>query len=287
MQYLDTAMSALQAFVDNSGSGGDSEWFVLAGYLASASQWDAFNTEWQRALDLQPQIRYFKSSEAESLKRQFGGFTREQSRSKIDLLIKVIQKNIELALSVRVRQKNYDEIIKSNVPPEWDNAYYFLFPAFIAAATSIEKYFGSGSSIEFIFDSQEQFEKPSRKLYQQMLEMRHFAGRVSDVIYRDEKKELPLQAADLVAWQTRRFVCVPTEPRRSHFDECRRCAQSPYTYVISRPDLHEMMEAINREANRFALRNNIPVDIPLWEYRRRVRRILRGKASKAEVLPER
>jgi hypothetical protein len=54
------------AFVDDSGSGGDSAYYVLAGYVASKDEWGAFIEDWQSVLDLPPQMKYFKMSEAES-----------------------------------------------------------------------------------------------------------------------------------------------------------------------------------------------------------------------------
>lgn len=59
------------AFVDDSGSGGDSPYFVLAGYAACESAWTTFLPHWQSVLDLPPKLEYFKMSEAESLKGQF------------------------------------------------------------------------------------------------------------------------------------------------------------------------------------------------------------------------
>jgi hypothetical protein len=65
------------AFVDDSGSGGDSLFSVLAGYSATEPTWAAFWRDWQDALDLDPKIAYFKMSEAESRKGQFEGFCSE------------------------------------------------------------------------------------------------------------------------------------------------------------------------------------------------------------------
>ena len=58
----------LKAFIDDSGSGGDSEWYVLAGYLGTIQGWDSFDAQWMDILNRHPRIAYFKSSEAESLR---------------------------------------------------------------------------------------------------------------------------------------------------------------------------------------------------------------------------
>jgi Protein of unknown function (DUF3800) len=58
----------LKAFIDDSGSGGDSPWFVLAGYVGTVEAWDAFEQSWRTVLDVSPKLEYFKASEAESLR---------------------------------------------------------------------------------------------------------------------------------------------------------------------------------------------------------------------------
>ena len=109
-------VTMLRAFVDDSGSGGDSPWFVLGGYVAGVSDWNAFDPEWRAATNAQPRIGYFHAAEAESLKGEFSGFTASQRSAKIDKLIDVIVKYARQAIHVRVRQKDYDEIIKAHVP---------------------------------------------------------------------------------------------------------------------------------------------------------------------------
>ena len=64
----------IRAFVDDSGSGGDSRYFVLAGYSATVPTWERFVDDWQVVIDATPAIKYFKMAEAESLKGEFQGF---------------------------------------------------------------------------------------------------------------------------------------------------------------------------------------------------------------------
>ena len=54
---------ALRAFVDDSGSGGELPWFVLAGYLGTVEAWDAFDAPWRAILDRPPKLDYFKHSD--------------------------------------------------------------------------------------------------------------------------------------------------------------------------------------------------------------------------------
>ena len=174
-------------------------------------------------------MSYFKGSEAESLRPdgQWAGVTLEQRNAKIDALIEVIQRCATAAISVRVRQKDYDEIIKSSVPPEWDDAYHYLFPTFLAATLKAETDFGAGQSVEFVFDASQRLDKKSAMQYGQIRDTGGFDGRIANVLFRDEEQFLPLQAADLLAWQTRRFLSVTNEPRRPHFDGSARESEKP------------------------------------------------------------
>ena len=261
-------VTMLKAFVDDSGSGGESPWFVLAGYVGTVEGWDAFDPQWRAALDAPPRIQYFKGHEAESLRPdgQWSGVTKEERDKKIDALVEIIHRYAHRAIYIRVRQKDYDDIIKEYVPCEWDNAYYYLFQCFVAAAMATEKYLGSGDPLDFVFDSHESFQKPSERLYGYMQCMEQFAGRIINVSYRDEKRFLPLQAADLLAWQVRRFFCRPNEPRRLHFDRATTCSQPSYSYVMGKTDLKDVATALEQGVKNMAASLGIPVElVKTWE----------------------
>ncbi len=241
----------MKAFIDDSGSGGDSPWYVLAGYLGTADAWDRFDKPWLKVLDGPPRIEYFKSSQAERLHStgQWKGITAQERDERIDSLIKIIGNHASQPFCVRLQQKDYDEVIKAWVPPMWQNPYYFLFIGFLSSVTSTYKYLGGAKQIEFIFDSNNQVDSPSLDLYKQVAHFEQFAGKIKDIHYEDEKIYLPLQAADLIAWQIRRRHCV-TEPPRKHFDAAIGCTPMPlFEHIISRDQLHELGESMDKNAS--------------------------------------
>jgi hypothetical protein len=61
-------MVMLQAFVDDSGSDPASRMFILAGFAATVPQWEHFSDEWQRVLDTEPSIAYYKNNQVYELK---------------------------------------------------------------------------------------------------------------------------------------------------------------------------------------------------------------------------
>jgi hypothetical protein len=137
---------------------------------------------------------------------------------------------------------------------------FFLFAGFITSAVALEKNFGQHKPIDFVFDSDERFENPSKILYGQMMDMNYFAGRIVNVHYEDDKEFLPLQAADLLAWQVRRAFCFPNEPRRGHFDSARACVQPHYAYIMSRKKLEQLHEAMEKRARAYAESLGVPLE---------------------------
>jgi len=270
--YARLCVTVLKAFVDDSGSGGDSPWYVLAGYIGTAEAWDSFEGEWLLALkEPSPKLEYFKASEAESLRPdgQWAGVNEEDRDSKLDALIGVIQNRARIAIHLRAKQADYDEVVRGAVAPKFDNPYFFLFGGIITAMVGMVKNFGQNEPIEFVFDSMDRkrFENPSLLVYGELQNRAYFSGRIANVLYRDDKAFLPLQAADLLAWQVRRAFCpsVPTEPRRRHFDTAQQCAQPPFSYEMTRKDLLDWVADMDRAAIEHALSLGISLeDLQAW-----------------------
>jgi hypothetical protein len=265
--YSSYSVTVLKAFIDDSGSGGDSEWYVLAGYLGTVDGWNSFHDQWKQVLLEHPRIEYFKSSEAESLRSdgQWAGVSKEQRDAKIDRLIEVVGRCSRRAICARMRQRVYDELVKGEIPPVWDSPYYFLFPSVIAASINIERLDGEADPVDFVFDSDEKHEKGSKRLLPSLLPMQSYYGSLVNMIYGDEKKVLPLQAADLLAWQTRRAFSVPSEPRRRHFDAARNSPpEEPHEFIMTRSMVKSMIQEIRERAANLAPSLGRSPDVRTW-----------------------
>ena len=157
----------LKAFIDDSGSGGDSTWVVLAGYIASAETWDAFQGQWLDVLREAPYIETFHSSEAESLRPDglWSGISKEERDWKIDRLIDVIHKCQLQPVSVRMRQSNYDAVMKGNAPKIWDNPYYVLFNLLVnQLSVLVPDRFPDSGRLQIVFDNHEKYRKTAKIL---------------------------------------------------------------------------------------------------------------------------
>lgn len=257
----------LKAFIDDSGSGGDSPWYVLAGYLGTVEGWHAFDDQWTDVLHQNPRIEYFKSSEAESLRGggQWASVGKDQRDAKLDALIDVIARCARRAVCARMRQCDYNDFVKGEIPPAWDSPYYFLQTFVIGAAINIERIDGESESVEFVFDHDQKHEKRARKMLPALMPMQSMYGSLVNVSYKADQDSPPLQAADLVAWQIRRFFSVK-EPRRKHFDSAQRSLpKEPHTFVVDRVMVKAMITDMSERAAQLADSLGRSPDLTMWK----------------------
>lgn len=231
------------AFVDDSGSGGDSRFYVLGGYVASIAEWQGFAERWQEVLDLEPRLEYFKMSQAESLRGNFLGFTAVQRDERVSRFIDVIMAHDLREASVAIPHAEFCEVLEPLLLKAHSSPYYFAFVAMVTALSGYYRHGGlSREIVDFVFDIQQGKQTRMESLYGS------FRGwypkwQLGNVHYRTDQDSLPLQAADLIAWHTRRFLCAGegtrNELKRLHADRSRW-----YRRILKRKDLAEGARAI-------------------------------------------
>lgn len=228
------------AFIDDSGSGGDSLFYILAGYSAPESTWAAFWPDWQSALALAPKLEYFKMSEAESLKGQFAGFSPEERTKRVNEFIDVILDHDLQEASIGISAPAYQEIFYPIMHRSHASPYYLALIGMVSALAGINRYSGSSELTDFIFDEQVGMQTRAVRMYVGI--KRHFPERqFGRIAFKSDREMIALQAADLIAWQNRRFRCTLDEPLR---DELRRLhsGRPPFKSTIARSDLQHLAD---------------------------------------------
>ena len=205
----------LQAYIDESFDHEEGV-FVLGGYVSPVGKWSAFAPEWEEILpyaglrDEDGQY-YFKMS---SLAARDGGIARSQA------FFNIIDRHCELPISVMFYKKHLENAIArldvTNITIDWNcwrNPYTFAFGALLGMFHQpsnlqlMDRVVSEKGPVDFIFDDRSDkaallaawdsnlaiMDPATRKLY----------GASS--VFRDEKKYLPLQAADFWVWWRRKW----------------------------------------------------------------------------------
>jgi len=215
----------LRAYVDDSGSDLQGPVYILTGYVSDVDSWENFALDWCQALHASPAIDYFKMQEAESRKEQFEGWADQAIEAKVLSLIPIACKYAKRRVECIFWQEHYDlahawflvqiqkqmsPLVFSQVERIFSNPYFLAFCLIMSDYAIRMEGEKSNEITDFVFDSQGKLGRSCVKWWKRMNDLIPFMQYQRHIphepIHRDEKIFLPLQAADLLAWQTRRWL---------------------------------------------------------------------------------
>jgi hypothetical protein len=263
-------LMVLQAYIDDSGSEPQSPVFVLAGFVASATQWAAFSNDWQDVLDQEPKLAYFKATQAERLQDEFDrrkGWTSAKRKDRIISLARVIRKHIPEKFFVAVGNRQFSKYMKGiKVPRNYhavDTPYFMLFYHIILCISAFHSLYRAIEPCDFIFDDQGSVGKQALSWWDffkvhakhgATFDFSPFLG--SPPCFKDDKVFLPLQAADLFAWHVRRGFSLSQTllvPARSA--ETVLAPIGGYGKVFNDSDLRQLRSFLLQVQNRAGIVN--------------------------------
>jgi hypothetical protein len=200
-----------KAYYDESGSDAKSRYFVLAGYVSSVDDWELFSDEWQGVLDQAPRLDYFKTTEAFQIRDQFAGWPEEQRNARVLQFLSIVQARALFGCAVAMPKDIYERHIRGVIPKFYDNPYYICFVESLEFLSDTMSRFEQKGPIDFVFD-ENNLEPRVRELFDEFkLKGGPNRGLIGEIDFRDDKKVLPLQAADLLAWRTRAHLNLNNE----------------------------------------------------------------------------
>jgi hypothetical protein len=225
-------MVMFQAFIDDSGWDGRSPVFVLAGYVATENQWEAFSDEWQTILDLEEpkKLGPFKMAQASQFRHRtspFYGFTPEQLHTRLRKLGVAINKHVEHGIISVVPIEPYRKVFTGRFHPDaLDRPYFLSFYGVMTRLIGLTKQREISDGIDFIFDTQggESIALLTAE-YQRFLALspQDLLGIApANPKFENDEKVRPLQAADMIAWLARRYyhdLALGRRPEENEFHE--------------------------------------------------------------------
>ncbi len=206
-------LMALTVYVDESGTDGPPV-FVMAGFIARAEQWEAFNNEWKSVLEEPPALEAFHMAEV----NWAGG------SEKLPKLFDIIKRHVLCAFVLTVNHEDYNAAFKDKFSKIIDRIYYFMYLHMLEMATTWQQVNGLNEKMEFFFDKKDEESKHIRSNYEEFMRNAHpdVRERIAMCpLWVDDKEFRPLQAADILAWIFRKFAVLhySGQPLDTHFRE--------------------------------------------------------------------
>jgi Protein of unknown function (DUF3800) len=194
----------VQVFIDDSGSDGDGETLVLAGFIGRTQDWTAFADRWQAALKRQPKIPSFKFRDFIRRENAFVPLSEAARRQKVSELVSTMAggafTRVSVALDLAAFRQHYEAAWA-----DFDiGKPYCLAVLFIALAVAREvQDKPHPDTCDIILDDQVILGPRAKRWYVLMREQ-WMAPTIkallpSTLIFRNDEDSAALQAADLYA----------------------------------------------------------------------------------------
>jgi hypothetical protein len=206
---------------DESGCHGKGD-YVLSGYLAHKDTWDLFTANWRRFLasEFPKRIGYLKMSEWEhrTAERGHTGQFLEMDDwdasirldSLTELLCTFLKSGGIAEYTASISWDIYKKHVTGHCREVFDDPYYFLLMHIVKMSLDDLKRASPSFSdkIHFVFDAGNSAERHAQKHFSLLKkfsspERRKYIGALT---FEDDKECPPLQAADMIAWYTRRAM---------------------------------------------------------------------------------
>jgi hypothetical protein len=185
-------LEAVDGYADDSYE--DDGVYALAGWVSNAPKWSQFSDAYEKA-------RIPRKFHMKKERRPLG--------SRVRKLAELTEKYAIYRVDCVLHQKNYENSVKGKIAPELDDPYFLLFYEVVLETARLLDRIGSDDTVDWIFDEQGKIGCEAVRWYYWIkdrapLNLKRRLG--STPIFRDDKKVLPLKAADLFAWHIRRYI---------------------------------------------------------------------------------
>jgi hypothetical protein len=204
----------IQAYIDDSGTKGTDPVFTLAGFIGIAEKWAALSNSWRDYLKSAPSIRFLKMNEAAKLDGEFRFWEATDRNAKLHGFVDIIKRHApQKAIHVTIDLEAFEQHMAPHLPKPMSHPYFIGSNAILTGVGHEVLDSGVLEKPEIFFDEQLIF-GPRLKMWYPLIKAamkgredydlgRLFSALPPDLMFRDDKIFVPLQAADVLAWITR------------------------------------------------------------------------------------
>jgi hypothetical protein len=250
-------MASFAAYFDESGTHGDSRILTLAGYVAKVEQWVEFSREWDELLK-QENLTHFHMSKFEARQGEFAGWDNERRLRVQQRLIGIIKRRVNFGIFCAVNLVDYEETMTEWGRDAFGSPYSFCVKLCLAFVSLISQKYNRTEPIAYFIEHgagyNHEISESVRATFANGT-MRNLL-RLGSLTFIDKKAALPIQAADLLAYEvwkdaSNRFVTNEDKkrPERKSFRSLREILHQGSYW-----DREELLRENAREQTNFEVR---------------------------------
>jgi hypothetical protein len=199
-------MLMLSAYMDETGHSKDEKqkFIGMAGLIAPAVNWEAFEEKWKTSLKL-PYIDlpYFHMTDfASRRKKPYENWSEEKRKKALGKLLITMECSYAMPFGAIVPMDAFRSLPKEQ-QDYFIDPYFLCFISLVASATTFLEAMNASADekMTLIFSDQVEFRHRALKMYEDIEQVGLYTRRSTPPILRDMRDIVPLQAADIVAYE--------------------------------------------------------------------------------------
>lgn len=198
-------LAMLSAYFDDSGTHGTSGIVVVGGLVGNEDAWSSLEPEWRRLLDYYD-LSAFHMTDCDNGKGEFIGWPRGKcDRAIYEFRQLILERNL-WAATAAVCRPHWNEVVRPDLRPILGNPDEFCADECMQEALSFRQIDESATDIALIFDCRANWKDMIQKHAESYLRDGYGGLNVVSVTFGKAKKLIPLQAADMIAYETYRYA---------------------------------------------------------------------------------
>lgn len=204
----------LSAYFDDSGTHGDSEIVVMAGFIGTEDQWKPFDEGWaaklKEPLPGKPTLKRFHMAECAARRGEFTSYSDPESHAVIHDFRQLILDAKLTGHAMAVDKAAWDQIIVGPLRVFFGDAEWYAIRSCLDFAIKETEKLGSDKTVTLIFDNrpevrkapfQDTFDRLQERFYNGDPKFPNWAHLIGSAFLSSEAIR-PLQAADMLAWES-------------------------------------------------------------------------------------
>lgn len=252
-----------QVYLDESADAKKEKIFVVAGWLGKADVWADFIPRWSDRIQREG-LKSFHMTDCEARRQQFAGWDLQRKDQLVRDLTRIIDETDITACAAALGPHEFKRVV-AKYPVMQDefwsgDAYFYLFTACALSVVHLIKEHPDTVSAAFVFDQQEKIAHKMLEGFRQMKNSKAIpeqAKRLGSLTFVSRELAVPLQAADLLAYEIRKFY----ENRMLHPDRVPRKAIMAMSRKLNRTcDFRWSEEELEKLAKRW-VSAALPADV--------------------------
>ena len=195
-------MNVLHGYFDESGTHADSDSIVLAGFLSTAHQWERFETDWNKALT-EYELPFFHMTDFAVKAGVYADWTEHVRRARLAHLMRIIDNSTIRSYGVSLSKKIFEGAFSTSAQRFIDSPYSFASKCCFLLVASDLREMGSEVWATHVLEDGARGKGEVLAAYEALTEIPDgkASTRILSLRFEDKRNFVPLQAADILAYE--------------------------------------------------------------------------------------